>query len=400
MADSSTISFDLARFPPPPTITREELEEKMGHLRAVLARRGRDTILLTQEGALRWLTGTRQQIIDIAPDAESPVHALIRIRSDSVEVTFLTTRIEMPRIKDQLPGVFEGMRGVTVHFQELPPPVLPDSAIVPGSPGHDEILEEIVRPLLGGPEGNQVRKLTWLHAMASAVLAESVLQLKPGMNGAETRGLVFRNLAIRDIECNLILVALAGQERHFHPLYSSRYRVEHGCWVKLVGGCRYAELIVSITAMAKIGTRPSPRETLVYAALQRGTVEYADLYRSGANESQIYAEVGERFLRIEKETGLKGFHPSAYFHHMGGPTSPLGNRDYLLQPGGPTESSRGPSSPSIPATCCSIRRWSCRALSCPRDGRSWWTGLDLFQRTPDYFPLSAPKGELRRKSRT
>ena len=47
-----------------------------------------------------------------------------------------------------------------------------------------------------------------------------------------------------------------------------------------------------------------------------------------------YAAVGDRFLRIEKETGLEGFGQSAYFHHMGGPTSPLGNRDYLLEKGG------------------------------------------------------------------
>jgi hypothetical protein len=52
------------------------------------------------------------------------------------------------------------------------------------------------------------------------------------------------------------------------------------------------------------------------------------------SESEICAAVGERFKRIERETGLKGFQPSAYFHHMGGPTSPLGNRDYLLEEGG------------------------------------------------------------------
>jgi hypothetical protein len=86
--------------------------------------------------------------------------------------------------------------------------------------------------------------------------------------------------------------------------------------------------------MVRVGIRPSPYEALVYAVLQRGAVEYADLYRSGMSESDIYREVGERFMRIERETGLKGFQPSAYFHHMGGPTSPLGNRDYLLDPGG------------------------------------------------------------------
>jgi hypothetical protein len=166
------------------------------------------------------------------------------------------------------------------------------------------------------------------------VLVEAALRLEVGMTGAAVRGLVFHRLAARDVECNLILVALAGQEKHLHPLYDSRYRVEEGCWVKLVAGGRYAELIVSVTVMAKVGRRPSREETRVYAALQQGAVEYADLYRNGAAESDIYREVGERFAEIEDKSGLKGFQPSAYHHHMGGPTSPLGNRDYLLQQGG------------------------------------------------------------------
>ena len=129
----------------------------------------------------------------------------------------------------------------------------------------------------------------------------------------------------------LILVALAGQEQHFHPLYDSRYRAEPGCWMKIVVGGRYADVIVSTTVMAKVGSAPSKKEERIYAALQQGTVEYADLYRNGMLESEIWTGVGARFAEIERKTGLKGFQPSAYFHHMGGPTSPLGNRDYLLE---------------------------------------------------------------------
>ena len=332
MAARGTPSFDLARFQPPPTITKEELEGKLGHLRAVIERRGFDTILLGCEGAIRWLTGTRHQIVDIAPDAGSPVRALVRLGPGAVEVTFLTTRIEMPRIKDQLPEVFRGVPGVSVDFRESLP--LPEDALLPGGAGYEEALAEIVRPLLGGREGNQLRKLEWLHAMTAAVLAETALRLKAGMNGSEVRGMVFGGLASRDVECNLIMVALAGQEKHFHPLYSSRYRAEPGGWVKLVTGTRYAELIVSATVMAKITSSPSKEEARVYAALQRGAVEYADLYRNGMSESDIHREVGERFMTIERETGLMGFQRSAYFHHLGGPTSPMGNRDYLLEAGG------------------------------------------------------------------
>jgi len=158
--------------------------------------------------------------------------------------------------------------------------------------------------------------------------------MKAGMNGAEVRGMVFEGLASCDVECNMILVALAGQEKHFHPLYDARYRAERGRWAKLVIGARYAEMIVSSTIMAKIAVAPTKEEQRVHSALQRATVEYADLYRCGMSEARIYSEVGERFMGIEQETGLQGFGKSAYFHHLGGPTSPFGNRDYLIEAGG------------------------------------------------------------------
>jgi len=325
--------FNLVSHKAPPTYTTDELQGKLGHLRSVLQRGGHAGIVLYREGAIRWLTGTRHQIIDIAPDAESPVKALVRLLPAAMELTFVTTRIEMPRICDQLPQVFRGVPDLAVEFRESLPS-LSDAVLIPGRAGYEEIHAEIVRPVLGGTEGHQFRKLQWLYAMTQAVLTETARGLVPGMNGAEVRGEVFRNLALRDVECNLILVALAGQEKHFHPLYDSRYRTEEGCWVKLVAGGRFAELIVSTTAMVKIAASPTREEARVYGALQRGTVEYADLYRNGAVEAEIYEKVGSRFAKIEMETGLAGFQPSAYFHHMGGPTSPLGNRDYLLESGG------------------------------------------------------------------
>jgi len=314
-------------------ITREELQAKLDHLRAVLERRNVAAILLRSEGSLRWLTGTRHQIMDIAPDADSPVNALVRLRHGSIEVTFLTTRIEMPRICDQLPEIFHGIPEVSIDFRESISPT-PDGTLLCGQDGYQEVVSEIVRPILGGLQGNQVRKLEWLYAMTVAVITETGLGLRAGMHGAEVRGQVFHSLASRDVESNLILVALIGQEKHLHSLYSSRYLTERGCWVKLVVGGRYAEIIVSTTAMIRIGSPPSRAEARVYAALQRACVEYADLYREGKSEAEIFTGVGERFKEVENDTGLKGFHRSAYLHHLGGPTSPLGNRDYIIDPQG------------------------------------------------------------------
>jgi hypothetical protein len=333
MAGKMISSFDLFRFPPPPMTSRVELVEKIAHVRGILEREGRDTILFSSEGAVRWLTGTRHQISDIAPKADSPVQALIQVRPSSTALTLRTARTEMPRLLDQIPTLFDHVPGVELDFRESLPS-LSDGALAPGRPGYDDVLGAIVRPLLGGADGHQMKKLEWLHGMTSAVLVETALRLETGMRGAAVRGMVFQSLAEHDVECNMILVALPGQEKHLHPLYSSQYRVENGGWVKLVAGGRYGELIVSVTTMAMVGRPLSDGETRVYSALQQATVEYADQFRSGASEADIYRGAGAKFTEIENARGLKGFGRSAYNHHMGGPTSPLGNRDYLLQEAG------------------------------------------------------------------
>jgi hypothetical protein len=333
MAEKKTSPFDLSRFSPPPMTSRMELGEKIAHVRGILEREGHDTILLSSEGAVRWLTGTRHQISDIAPRADSPVQALIQVRPSSIGLTFRTARTEMPRLLDQLPPLFDHVPGVELDFRESLPS-FSDGALAPGRPGYDDVLGAIVRPLLGGVDGHQMKKLEWLHGMTSAMLVETALRLETGMTGAAVRGMVFQSLAEHDVECNMILVALTGQEKHLHPLYSSQYRVEKGGWVKLVVGGRYSELIVSVTVMAVVGRPPSDGETRIYSALQEAAVEYADLFRNGSSEADIFRDAGVKFAEVERDRGLTGFQPSAYNHHMGGPTSPLGNRDYLLQEAG------------------------------------------------------------------
>ena len=62
-------------------------------------------------------------------------------------------------------------------------------------------------------------------------------------------------------------------------------------------------------------------------------MEYADCYRNGATEGEIYEEIGGCFKRVARQFGLRGFGKNAYAHHPGGPVSPMGNRDYLLEAG-------------------------------------------------------------------
>lgn len=317
----------------PDSITSAELSLKLAHLRNILDQSGRRSILLVQEGALRWLTGMRHQVIDIAPDAKSPVSVLVMIKGSGLALTFQASWTEMARLKARIPDVFAGAGDCELDFQESMP-ALEEECLKPGDGNYADVVGAILRPLLGGLEGNPFAKLKWLHAHAHAALAEAANTIAVGMDGEEARAVVLRSLADRRIETNLILLSVKGQETHLHPQYDRGCRIEKGCDVKLVTGARFAEIIVSASLMVRFQKQPDEKQALAYRALQAGALEYADCYRSGALEGDIYEEVGKRFMRVEKEFGLPGFARSAYAHHLGGPTSPLGNRDYIVEKAG------------------------------------------------------------------
>jgi len=315
----------------PCTITTEELEQKLRHLAEVLLDAGEHAILLNSEGAMRWLTGIKHQLGDIAPGAVSPVYALVRVvGGDSYNISIIAKPFEMPRLRDQIPDVFSLLADIAYDFLES----MPDLAGVlsPADHVYEEIVGRIVRPLLGGFTGNQYAKVHWLSNMTMRVLAETAGQFTVGMNGMEARGLLLQNLARCEIDANLVLIALTGQECHLHPVASSKYKIEKGTWLKLVVGSRYAEQIVSQSLMVKLGGNASEREQRVYHALQDVAVECAACYRPEKTQREIYSQMLKAFRNVERQYNLKGFAASATLHHPGGGTSPLGNRDRMLDP--------------------------------------------------------------------
>lgn len=314
----------------PAPLTAQELIDKLAHLHLVLESEKKSGIQLTAEGAMRWLTGVRHEIIAVTPDGGSPVSALVELSGRGMRITFLTTPIEMPRVKDQLPPVFKGIRNVSIAFATALPKV-DNGMVLPGSALHTRLTGQIVRPLIGGLKGNQYKKFDWVGNMMSALTVKTAYELTPGMNGEQVRGLLAKNFADYGVETNMLLIALKGQENHLHPLYEVRYKVPAKGWIKLVTAGRLADVIVSGTVMVKFG-KITAQEQVAHSALQEAVIEYADLYRNGMNERAIYEGCGDCFKAIEKKHGLKGFAKSAYLHHLGGPTSPLGNRDYCLSP--------------------------------------------------------------------
>ncbi len=315
-------------------ITSIEIEQKLGHLIDVLNHYRYDSMLLNAEGAMRWLTGLKHQLGDIAPFAISPVSAYIGILSDKlVKLSFATKPFELARVNFEIPMIFDNVKSVKYEIGKTLPD-FGDKTLLPNNPEYQNVLDKIVRPLLGGFTGPQYQKLKWLANITMKVLAETARQLKPGMNGLQVRGLLLNNLAQESVDANLVLISLDGQQNHLHPIASANYVVTEDKWLKLVVGSRYSEQIVSQSLMVKLGGMVNEYEQRAYHALQDSAVEYADCYRSGKLESEVYREMQQRFIWVAEQYDLKGFAKSAKLHHPGGGTSPLGNRDRMLDPEG------------------------------------------------------------------
>lgn len=324
------MNSELKITPRPATLTVDELRKKLRHLASILAESRYDGIVFENEGTMRWLTGIKHQLGDIAPSAISPVNALVKvIGRNRFRISIVSKPFEMPRLKDEIPGILKLIPEFEYEFLTSMPE-LPSTILVPGKDDYQSELGRIIRPLLDGFADNQFTKLDWLSKMTMKVLVETAYQLKLGMDGLEVRGLLLHNLARFGIDANLALISLSGQERHLHPIASVNYIVEEGKWLKLVVGTRYAEQIVSQSLMVKLGGELAEHEQIVYHALQDAALEYADCYRVEVAEGDIHSEMCQRFQKIENRYGLNGFAASAVLHHPGGGTSPLGNRDRML----------------------------------------------------------------------
>ncbi len=316
----------------PSFITLEEIKLKLSHLGGILDRYGYNAIVLNTEGAMRWLTGIKHQLGDIAPFSISPVNALVRFNADnSVKISFAAKSFELPRLQAEISMIFSNLASLEYELC-LSLPDFNENTLLPDNQDYKDICDQIIRPLLSGFSGPQYAKLKWLSNMTMKVLVDTAKQLKPDMNGLQVRALLLKNLAEENIDANLVLICLDGQQSHLHPIASANYFVKKDKWLKLVVGSRFSEHIVSQSLMVKLGGKVTEYEQRVYNALQDSAVEYADCYREGKQESEIYKEMIDRFAWVAGQYDLKEFSKSAKLHHPGGGTSPLGNRDRMLDP--------------------------------------------------------------------
>lgn len=317
----------------PKSITKVEFCAKLEHLKKILKENNFRAIYLCSEGALRWLTGMRHQVIDINPNAPTTVQALVTTEPE-LSITFFSDPWEAFRVHDVIAGGIWKKTTIPVTYAETEVDLQNPAILTPNNPNYYDLERAIVSPLAEGLIGNQWEKLTWLIAQSRQALLEVASTLQVGMTGWQLRTIVYETFHRRHLELNLVMLGLSGMQKHTHPVIEDDSRIEDGSIVKLVIGGRYFDMFHSASQLVKIGQEPTERELLVHEALQVATLDYAALFRAGSLESDLYAALGPIFKRVAQTYDLPGFAESAYLHHAGGPLSPLGNRDFVISQDG------------------------------------------------------------------
>ncbi len=316
----------------PPPLTPHELRSKLSRLKAAVRLLNCNGVHLVQEGAMRWLTGLRHSVIDIDPAAESPVSAVVRFDNTCVRIQIVGKAFELTRAVPEIKTRFSMCPEIELSYATEVE--LPASVLIPRMPEYRSTVLSAVAPVAPTEDDNQIRKTEWLAKLSRLVLSYVLRHASVGTTGWVIRGEVLKRLSEACVECNEVLVGVSGQENFLHPVVNDGYRIEAGSFAKVAIGARYYDALYSITATAKYGTPLTKYEKRSESAMMAAALGYASRFRTGTRESDLYAAVHKVFQDVEDGFQVAAFADSAYYHHLGGPLSALGNRDYLISKDG------------------------------------------------------------------
>ena len=318
----------------PTPITTQEFLAKLTHLKEVISRFSSKAIYLESEGAMRWLTGTRHQVIDIHPSSTTTISVIVKVEGDSYSLNFFSEPWEQNRLKDLLALSIFHIEEVSTTRNTLDKLSLDDTIIHPQRNDYHEIEREIVSPLCEGLGGNQYKKLEYLIGHSREALVEIAHKVEAGMNGWDIRSIVYETYHKKHIELNQVVLGLEGMEKYQHPIVQDDSIVNKRNIIKIVTGSRYIDMFHSATQLVKIDSSITNHEMSIYNALQHMCMEYASQFTSHKTEKELYASLLPIGQKIEREHGIPHFARSAHIHHAGGPISPLGNRDFVISKNG------------------------------------------------------------------
>lgn len=289
-------------------MSRSEVTEKLGRLKALLKERDLDAIILKKGANVAWAIGGRAHV----PTTLELACMDLVISHEGIEV--ITNKIEAERlIAEELSGI---ERVTVINWFEGRDAQLPQGERV-GIDGPDPLrvnLSTEIETLRRDLNQDEVARLRQISIDSSIALGEAMRHAKKGINEVELAGSIARACWERDLEPVVLLVA--GEERlskFRHPLPTT---APLGSRFMGVICARRKGLIASVTRIASF--------TKIDSQMQHWYERLLDVERTFINESKVGAKLSDVVRAGVAEYRNQGFDSEEWTrHHQGGPTGYL-----------------------------------------------------------------------------
>jgi antitoxin VapB len=289
-------------------MSRSEVTEKLGRLKALLKERDLDAIILKKGANVAWAIGGRAHV----PTTLELACMDLVISQDGIEV--ITNKIEAERlIAEELSGI---ERVTVINWFEGRDAQLPQGERV-GIDSPDPLrvnLSTEIETLRRDLNQDEVARLRQISIDSSIALGEAMRHAKKGIIEVELAGSIARECWERDLEPVVLLVA--GEERlskFRHPLPTT---APLGSRFMGVICARRKGLIASVTRIASF--------TKIDNETQHWYERLLDVERTFINESKVGAKLSDVVRAGIAEYRNQGFDSEEWTrHHQGGPTGYL-----------------------------------------------------------------------------
>ncbi|MGZ6387912.1 MAG: M24 family metallopeptidase [Ktedonobacterales bacterium] len=296
-----------------------EVARKLQRLRAQMAAREIDAVVLNQVPNIAWLTAGASAYINLASDT-GPTSLLITLDSAYA----MTDRIEAGRLEQEesLPAL--GFTLVVEPWDRRDtqlPRLIAGRRIAQDGPGQGTDLSTDLQALRTHLETEEVERLRQVGALAGAAIAEVMFAIEPGMTEYAVAGLLAQASLARGGHAVVNLVASDERiERYRHPLPTGKH-VER--YVMVVLCLRYQGLIAAVTRLVHFGSLPAELAAKAQAVARMDAKMILGT-RAGRTMGDMYALAEQAY----HEEGCA----SAFAeHHQGGSIAYL-PREILAQP--------------------------------------------------------------------
>lgn len=285
-----------------------EQERKEEQIRALLAERGLDALLLRRASSFAWATCGASSYINTATDYGE---GMLLYTPDARYV--VANNIEAPRLREEEGLREQGWEFLTHNWYEQADSV---SRVTAGLqlgadgpfPGATDLSAEVgkLRSHLMSEEVDRFRELGRLCAEA---MAAAIPQVQPGQTEHEIAGVLARETALRGAWPIVDLVAT--DERIFkyrHPLPTGK-KLERYAMLVLCG--RRQGLVCSITRLVHFGALPGELRAK-QEAVARVDAAYLGATRPGTRSQEVFARAVQTYAHA-------GYPNEWRLHHQGGP---------------------------------------------------------------------------------